>query len=70
MSLAKVIEVTSESEKSFEDAVANGIKEASKTVDDIKSAWIAEQKVIVEKGKVVEYRVTMRVTFVLHGKKS
>lgn len=70
MSLAKVIEVTSESEKSFEDAVANGIKEASKTVDDIKSAWIAEQKVIVDKGKIVEYRVTMRVTFVLHGKKS
>lgn len=66
MSLAKVSEVTCESEKSFEDAIANGIKEASKTVRDIKSAWIAEQKVIVENDKIVEYRVTMRITFVLH----
>jgi len=66
MSLAKVSEVTCESEKSFEDAIANGIKEASKTVRDIKSAWIAEQKVIVDNNKIVEYRVTMRITFVLH----
>lgn len=66
MSLAKVSEVTCESEKSFEDAIANGIKEASKTVRDIKSAWIAEQKVIVENDKIVEYRVTMRITFVVH----
>ncbi|MDZ7737297.1 MAG: dodecin family protein [Gammaproteobacteria bacterium] len=66
MSLAKVSEVTCESEKSFEDAIANGIKEASKTVRDIKSAWIAEQKVIVKNDKIVEYRVTMRITFVLH----
>lgn len=66
MSLAKVSEVTCESEKSFEDAIANGIKEASKTVRDIKSAWIAEQKVIVDNNKIVEYRVTMRITFVVH----
>ena len=66
MTLAKVTEVTCESGKSFEDAIANGIKEAGKTVRDIKSAWIAEQKVIVDNNKIVEYRVTMRITFVLH----
>lgn len=65
MSLAEVIEVTCESEKSFEDAIANGIKDAEKSIRNIKSAWIAEQKVQVEKGEITAYRVTMRVTFVL-----
>ena len=68
MSLAKVIEVTSESEKSFDDAVAKGVEQASQTVHDIKSAWVAEQKVMVENGKIIEYRVTMRVTFLLNPK--
>ena len=49
----------------FEDAVATGIRRAHKTIKNIRGAWIAQQKVKVEKGKVTEYRVTMRVTFVL-----
>jgi flavin-binding protein dodecin len=65
MSVAKVSEIIASSPKSFEDAVARGIERASKTLKNIRGAWIAEQKVQVEKGKVVEYRVTMRVTFVL-----
>lgn len=65
MSVAKVIEISSSSSKSFEDAIQEGISKASKTVDKITGAWISEQKVQVEKGKVKEYRVTMRVTFLL-----
>ena len=65
MSVAKVTEIIASSPKSFEDAVATGIARADKTLKNIRGAWIAEQKVEVEKGKVVAYRVTMRVTFVL-----
>jgi len=65
MSVAKVTEIISSSPKSFEDAIAKGIERADKTLSNIKGAWIAEQKVDVEKGKVKEYRVTMRVTFIL-----
>ena len=65
MSVAKVSEIIASSPKSFEDAVASGIARANKTLKDIRGAWIAKQKVDVEKGKVVAYRVTMRVTFVL-----
>ena len=65
MSVAKVIEITSGSEKSFKHAIEDGIKRASKTIDGISSAWISEEKIIVKDGEVSEYRVTMRVTFVL-----
>ena len=65
MSVAKVTEIIASSPKSFEDAVATGIARADKTLKNIRGAWISEQKVAVEKGKVTEYRVTMRVTFVL-----
>jgi flavin-binding protein dodecin len=65
MAVAKVTEIISSSAKSFEDAINDGISRANKTLDNVKGAWISEQKVIVEKGKIVEYRVTMRVTFVL-----
>jgi len=65
MSVAKVTEVIASSTKSFDDAVANGIARADKTLKDVKSAWIKEQKVVVEKGKVAEYRVTMKVSFIL-----
>ncbi len=67
MSVAKVIEITSSSPKSFEDAVRVGVERAHKTVDKVSGAWISEQKVLVEKGKVKEFRVTMRVTFLLKG---
>jgi flavin-binding protein dodecin len=70
MSVAKVIEIISSSSKSFEDAVNQGIARAGDTLDDVKGAWIKDQKVVVEKGKVVEYRVVMSVTFMLKGGKN
>jgi len=66
MSVAKVIEISSSSKKSFEDAIASGIARASKTIKDIRSAWIKEQSVVVEGNHIKEYRVDMKVTFVLH----
>jgi len=65
MSVAKVIEISAESDKSFEDAIRNGIAAASKTVRNVKSAWIDGQQAIVENGAVKKYRVDMKVSFVL-----
>lgn len=65
MSVAKVTEIISSSTKSFDDAVENGIKRASKTLKDISGAWVADQKVTVKDGKIDEYRVVLKVTFVL-----
>jgi len=65
MSVAKVTEVISSSKKSFDDAVSMGIERADKTLKNIKGAWIENQTVKVKDGKIVEYRVNMRVTFVL-----
>lgn len=70
MSVAKIIEISSASTKSFEDAVQNGISRAAETIKHIQGAWVAEQKVLVEKGKVVEYRVTLRLTFLLESEKA
>ena len=65
MSVAKVTEIIASSNKSFDDAIKQGIKRANKTLKNIKGAWIKGQKVIVSKGQIDEYRVTLRVTFVL-----
>jgi hypothetical protein len=65
MTVAKVSEITSTSGKSFADAIDRGIKRASRTLKNITGAWIADQEVEVEKGRVKTYRVRMRVTFVL-----
>lgn len=65
MSVAKVTEIIASSSKGFDHAVQKGIKRASKTLKDIKGAWVEGQKVVVEGGEVVEYRVTLKVTFVL-----
>ncbi len=67
MTVAKVSEITSTSSKSFEDAIERGIKRASKTLKNVTSAWIADQEVEIDKGKVTGYRVRMRVTFVLEA---
>jgi flavin-binding protein dodecin len=67
MAVAKVTEIIASSPKSFEDAIEKGIARAGKTLKNIRGAWIADQKVDIEKGKIKEYRVTMRVTFVLEG---
>lgn len=65
MTIASVTEVTSSSTKSFDDALKTGIERANKTLKNVKGAWIQEQKVIIDDGKVVEYRVNMKISFVL-----
>ena len=65
MSVAKIIEISADSPTSFEDAVVQGIAKASKSVHGIKSAWVKEQHVVVENGKVTLYRVDLKVTFLL-----
>lgn len=65
MSVAKVIEITSESNKSFEDAIEKGISKAGKTVNNICAAWVKDQQVVVEKNKVTAYRVGLKVTFII-----
>ncbi|MDQ3633988.1 MAG: dodecin family protein [Aridibacter sp.] len=65
MSVAKNIEITSTSTESFEDAVNKGIAKASETIKNVKGAWIKEQKVKIDNGKVTEFTVMMILTFVL-----
>jgi flavin-binding protein dodecin len=65
MAVAKVSEISATSPKSFEDAVQQGLARASKTLRQIRGAWIKEQHVRCDNGKIVEYRVNMMVTFVL-----
>ncbi len=65
MSVAKVIEVTASSSESFEAAIREGLAKSGETLRDIKGAWVAEQKVEVENGEIVAFRVTLRITFVL-----
>jgi len=65
MSVAKVTEIISSSTKGFDDAVDDGVKRASKTLKNVKSIWIKEQKAMVTDGKITEYRVTMKVSFIL-----
>jgi flavin-binding protein dodecin len=65
MPVAKVIELTASSPQSFEDAVRIGIEKSGETLRNVKGAWVSEQKVDVEDGKIVAYRVTLRITFVL-----
>lgn len=66
MSVAKVIEITADSEKDFEDAVRRGVAKAGETLENIRGAWIANQEVLVQDGKVQKYRVHLRVTFILN----
>jgi flavin-binding protein dodecin len=65
MAVAKIIEISAGSDRSFEDAIRKGIERASNTVQNIQGAWIKEQKLEIEGGKVKEYRVDMKVTFLL-----
>jgi len=68
-SIAKVIEVIAESEKSWDDAAQNAITEAAKTVQDIQEIWVSGMKATVEKNRIVRYRITGKVTFVVKGHK-
>ena len=65
MSVAKIAEITASSSKGFKDAIEKGIKRTAETIDHVEGAWIKEQKVVVKNGAVSEYRVTMKVSFVL-----
>ena len=67
MSVAKVVELSSTSTKSFEDAIQQGVSRAGQTVRNIRSAWIKEMRVNVDNNRVTEYQVNMQVTFVLDG---
>ncbi len=65
MSVAKIVEISSASPNSFEDAIKQGIHKAGESLDDIRGAWVGEQKVIVDGGEIKEYRVDLKVSFVL-----
>ena len=65
MSVARVTEIIASSQKSFDDAIENGVKRAGKTLKNVKSAWVKDQSVTVKNGKVQEYRVNLNVTFIL-----
>ena len=66
MSVARITEIKSSSKKSFEDAVQSGIKRASKTLENVRGAWVQDQEVTVSSnGKIDEYRVSLKVTFIL-----
>ena len=65
MSVAKVSEISATSPKSFEDAIQVGLTRAAKTLRNIRGAWIKEQHVRCDAGRVTEYQVNMMVTFVL-----
>jgi len=67
MSVAKVTEIPASSKESFNDAIKQGIKRADETLDKIQGAWVNEMKVKVDDGEITEYRVNMKVTFVLKG---
>jgi flavin-binding protein dodecin len=65
MSVARIVEISSTSGKTFEDAVAQGVGRASKTLRGIRSAWVKEQEVQVEGDRIVTYKVNLKITFVL-----
>ncbi|HNR19762.1 MAG TPA: dodecin family protein [Bacteroidia bacterium] len=63
MAILKVIEIMASSEKSWEEAANNAVKEASKTIKNIKSVYVQDQNAVVEKGKIVEFRINTKITF-------
>lgn len=66
MSVAKVIEISSTSSESFEDAINQGIARTAKTVEDIRGAWVKEMHVDIDDNKITQYRVDMKITFIIH----
>ena len=65
MSTAKIIEITSESPDSYEDAIERGIKEASRTIENIQSAWVKDHEVLLRNGQDRKHRVSLKVTFIV-----
>ncbi len=67
MSVARVTEISSTSNKSFEDAIRQGIERATQTLRGVEGAWIKEQTVQINEGNIIGYKVNMLITFVLEG---
>jgi flavin-binding protein dodecin len=65
MTVARITEITSTSSKSFDDALSRGIKRATKTLQNVTGAWMQDQEVVIDGGKIKEYRVRLKVTFIL-----
>jgi len=67
MAVARVTEITSTSKTSFSDALKKGVARAAKTLDNVTGAWVANEEVAIKGGKITEYRVRIKVTFILKG---
>ena len=65
MTVARISEISSVSKKSFEDAILQGVKRANKTLKNVKGAWVKDQEVQIDNGKVIGFKVILKVTFVL-----
>ncbi len=65
MSVARVTEITSSSPKSFEEAMRVGVARATKTLQNVTGAWLKSQEIVIDDGKITEYRVRLKVTFIL-----
>ncbi len=65
MSIAKVLEITATSNRSFEDAIQSGIAKVTETVQNVQGAWINEQNIVIKDNAIVEYRVNLKVTFLV-----
>lgn len=65
MSIARITEISSTSTKSFEDAIQGAVARATKTLRNVRGAWVKEQQIKIEEGKIVEYQVNLMITFVL-----
>lgn len=65
MSIARITEISSTSTKSFEDAIQSGVSRATATLRNVRSAWVKEQQIRIDNGKIVEYQVNLMITFVL-----
>ena len=68
MSVAKITEIQASSTKGFDDAIKAGLTRANQTLRNVTGAWIKSQKVVVDNGKFTEYRVLMKVSFILQDK--
>ncbi len=65
MSIARITEISSTSGKSFEDAIQSGVARATQTLRNVRSAWVKEQQIRIDNGKIVEYQVNLMITFIL-----
>ncbi|HEX7315907.1 MAG TPA: dodecin family protein [Pyrinomonadaceae bacterium] len=65
MSIARITEISSTSTKSFEDAIQSAVTRATKTLRNVRGAWVKEQQIKIDEGKIVEYQVNLMITFVL-----